>query len=107
MTVEADLLELMPHFVTVEKRISTTEYGVPTYGTSSRYQARVERKRRMVRNAAGEEKISTVTVYFGSTPGLNPEDRITLPDGTTPVILSTESQPGAVGEGEYYEAVYT
>ncbi len=47
-----------------------------------------------VRTATGEERVSSVQVVFdtgaAAPPAITPESRLTLPDGSTPQILSVQ-----------------
>ena len=59
--------------VTWKEKTDQDFYNKPTYSSSS-IKARKEKKRRMVRDAQGEEVISETTVYTQSNIGL--EDQI-------------------------------
>jgi hypothetical protein len=106
MALEAELRELMPHVVTVEKRLDQNTDNEPLYGPAVEVQARVESKVRKVVVSTGEERVSMTTTYLADPQGIGPLDRITLPVGFTPRqprILSVERMPDDVGD--YYEAV--
>lgn len=82
--MESDLLSLMPHNITVAPWSSQNAYGEPTYGSAVSYTARVVGKMRMVRDANGTERVSTVTCYVATTASIGPKDKLTLPSGWTP-----------------------
>lgn len=65
-------------------------YGEPSFGTGKLYPARVVYRGRMVRAANGDQTISRGEVWIAGTPFVGLNDRITLPDGTAPLILSFE-----------------
>lgn len=68
-----------------------------TYSTTAQtYRARVETALHLVTNGKGEEVLARTAVYLaptstGGVPVFTAEDQITLPDGTTPDILSVET----------------
>lgn len=107
--IEDEFLELMTETATVTKRLtgpgSRNLYGVTTFATlSSPFRGRYVRKNRMVRTVSGDEVVSRSHFYFHGTPGLEPEDKVTLPDGTSPPILSVESYPD--DHGSHHEVAY-
>ncbi len=102
--MEPDLLALMFHTVTVEPFTGRDEYGRPTYGAATQYRARVVGMQRLVRTPDGAEKVSATTVYLASAPGVGPEDRVTLPDGSQPPILVVSRMPD--DRGWHHEVVY-
>ena len=63
-------------------------YGELSYGANTQYRARVVNRLRPVRNFAGEEVISSTTIYFAATPSVGAHDRITL---STSDAKSTET----------------
>jgi hypothetical protein len=101
--MERDLLELLTQTVTVETVTSRDGYGKPVYGTARTYRARVVGKTRLVRDANGVERVSSETVYADSTD-LMPTDRITLPDGSQPLILSVGSYPDE--RGAHHQVIF-
>lgn len=87
----SDWLDLMPATVTYEAVASRDEYGKPaTYSAAVSYRARVSyTTRRVINRANGQDAVSSTTVWLnGNIPSMQPDDRITLPDGSTPKILS-------------------
>ena len=86
-----ELVSLCRQTVTVAPRTGVDGYGEPTYGAAVSYRARVTGRRRVVRNARGEEVLSAHTGYFAATPAGGAHDRITLSTGD---VNSTET--GAV-----------
>lgn len=77
--------ELCPHIITVEPYTGSDAYGSYTYGSATTYKARVQGKTQLVMNMAGEESVSHITIYVG-TSVIGPKDRITLPSPFTPTV---------------------
>ena len=94
----------MPHTVTHTPAASRDSYGKITYGTATKYQARVSYKQRQIRAANGELTLSTGSVWFIQTLAIDHSDRLTLPDGSIPQILSVETH--ADDRGDRYTKVY-
>lgn len=78
---------LMSSTVTVAARSSIDRYGKPQYGTAVSYIAHISRKRRVVRNAAGQELVSEQTVHLNSAVDVLPTAQVTL---STADVGSTE-----------------
>lgn len=105
MAFESDFEDMMPHNV-VRKAFSTLDgYGKPTYATAgSTYSALVQYDQKLVRAFDGTEKISTAQVIMACTGTINPDDKITLPDGTSPPILNISKLSD--DEGQHHVEVY-
>ncbi len=87
----SDWSDVMPDTITHEAVLTRDEYGKPaTFDTIVSYQARVTgaNKRVPSRTPGGQDAIASVAVWSAKISGLKLDDRITLPDGTTPPILS-------------------
>jgi hypothetical protein len=78
--------------------------GLPLYGPVTPVTALVEAKSRLVRASDGREVLATtkVTILHGIT--LSVLDRITLPDGRQPPLITVEGlvDPGAAVPGQPY-----
>lgn len=72
-------------------------YGAVQYGLSVAYPAQVSGDVRMVRTAAGNEQVSNTTIIVAADTPLTTDDRLTLPDGTRPPVLSIATKPDAAG----------
>lgn len=106
MTLEYDFAELFPHTITLESYAGVDGYSKPRYGSPTSYTARVEYKARLVKDSRGNEVVSSATVYLMIVPpGLSDKDRITLPDGKKPVIITVEIQ--ADTSANYFAIIYT
>lgn len=93
-----DFKHMMPHTVVHTPVLSRDSYGKITYGTGVSYQSRVVYKNKQVRSANGEIVMSAGTVWFAQTISISASDKITLPDGTTPQIISVEKYPDDRGD---------
>jgi hypothetical protein len=100
----SDFSDMMIDTVTHEEFANRDAYGVKSYGSAASYSARVVYKNKLVRNADGNEVLATGMVWFLGTPNVDTEDRITLPDGSTPKILSVDRFPD--GDGLHHTKVY-
>ena len=88
---------LASDIVQIEKRTGIDGYGQPIYAAAQDFKCRVVKRPKKVVSSTGEEKVSNTSVYFFETIGAGPEDRVTLPDGTQPPILTVESSPDRTG----------
>ena len=65
-------------------------YGDPAHSTPTPYRARVLYRARLVRDRNGQQTVSRGEVWIASPLHVGLQDKITLPDGTTPNILAAE-----------------
>jgi hypothetical protein len=80
------------HFVdtvTVEPFLGRDKYAQPSFGAPRDVAARVEYTPRLVRTIEGREVVGSTVVYTADQD-ITADDRLTLPDGKQPVILSIE-----------------
>ena len=94
MVYTSPLVDLFPQTVTHASwtGMSTDGYASPTYSTSaSTFQALVIGEQRLVRTFDGIEELAVTTVYLASTSTFSALDRFTLPDTSTPELLSLET----------------
>jgi len=80
-------------------------YGKPTYGGAVNRPARIAYQLTTVMTAQGGERVSTTVVYCDGDFAITLRDKLTLPDGTSPVIQAIYSptdptQPGTVDHHE-------
>lgn len=99
-----DFTHMMPHTVTHAPVSSRDAYGKITYGTSTPYTARVVYRNKQVRSATGELVMAAGMVWFAGVVSISGDDKITLPDGTTPQIISVEKY--ADDGGDRFTKVY-
>lgn len=106
--MESALKSLMRDTVTIAPYLSQNKSAEETFGDAVRYQARVVGRIKSVTDLTGQERVSSVTTYFGAALTLTPRDRITLPAPFTPTqpkILAIEQFPDE--RGRYCTVVYT
>jgi hypothetical protein len=104
MGIDPELRDMFPHEVAVTAgRGLDGIYGHQTGGTTKTYRAQVVWQNKLVRNAQGEQVVSACQVILYGVSGVTVEDAITLPDGTSPAIISVERFPD--DSGDYVERV--
>lgn len=90
---------LMSATVSVENRTGQDRYGQPTYGTASSYQAHLSGEQKLMRNAQGQQVVSTRSIYLNASVDIQPTARVTLSTADTgstenyaihPVIMAVE-----------------
>lgn len=85
-----DFTHMMPHTVTHSPVLSRDAYGKITYGSATSYTARVVYKNKQVRSSTGELVMAEGIVWLAGVVSVSGDDKITLPDGSTPQIISVE-----------------
>lgn len=94
-----DYLNLFQQTVTLAAFSTNDIYGAASYGSGVTYRARIVKRPHRVRNNAGETVVAMGEVWFGpptadltdnTPPTITTQDRITLPDASTPIILSVD-----------------
>jgi hypothetical protein len=93
MPLEQDFRDSMTETVQLAARTGSDGYGKPTYGSNVASVARIERRPKMIRDADGTEKVSMARLYC--PPATVAENafgfyRLTMPDGTIPVVLRVD-----------------
>lgn len=87
----SDWNDLFPHTIVYESPTSTRDdYGAPTYNAGVNIQGRVAYRNSLVRTSAGKEVVARGHVWLSTTTVIDEEGRLTLPDTTTPPIISVE-----------------
>jgi hypothetical protein len=104
MTFETEFADLMPHTVVVRKQTSLDKYGVAARGAATTVQGRVVQTPKMVRLDDGREVVSSAHFYTAGPAGILTTDEITLPDGSTPVIMRVDHYPDE--DGSHHEVVW-
>lgn len=70
--------------ITLKSFVDDGKEGAPTYSSAKRYNAVVEAKIRLVRDATGQEVTSNTTITFvGPTPVVKAKDHILWPGETS------------------------
>lgn len=112
MALPEPLLSMCRHTVVVEPYAGTGAFGERVYGAATSEAARVVGQRKIVKDAAGKEVVSTITVYVARDVVIDPRSRVTLPAGTftghtsQPPIVSTGYFPDATADGLTHSTIY-
>lgn len=88
----ADFLDLMTQLVTVEPFISRDAYGAPTYGAPTTYRARINAKSHFIRTSDAEQVVARGMAWLAADGPISVNDRITMPDGSQPLILDSNAE---------------
>ncbi len=80
----SDYRSMMKNIVQIEPWKSRDSYGDATYGTTKTYQARIEMKATLIRDANGREIAARGKVYLATSTVPSTKDRLTLPTPYTP-----------------------
>ena len=93
MTVPPDFLPMMLQTVTVAAQSGIDSYGKPSFSASpSSYRCRIMWQERIRRDAQGREIVeSGRAILTVAAASVVPTHRVTLPDGSTPKIVSVET----------------
>jgi hypothetical protein len=82
-----DFVDMMADTITVERMTGRADDGVPTYAAPVSYRARVNYKTHNVLNAQNQLITARGMMWLDTVDSITVDDRITLPDGSRPVIL--------------------
>jgi hypothetical protein len=98
--------EGMPDTVTINSGTAIDKYGKRTYGGSSQtIQARVIMDTQLIKDTEGQDIVSVGrAILAGPYSSIGLGDKITLPDGKTPVIVKVNTVSDSAGP--VYTAVY-
>ena len=103
----ADLAELYAETVSIEPWTGQDAFGASTYGASVVRAARVAGRSRLVRDAGGNERVSTVTAWLAGAFGVTVKDRVTLPvrfSPQKPPLIVVEQQSDE--NGAHHETLF-
>lgn len=107
MTFIDEFSDLMHDVVTITPRTGVDRYNKPTFGDPRQVQCMLTQRPKVIRGADGEEKVANTTIHLAEVVGVKVSDRITLPDGSTPGIISVSREPDPDRGGVSFEVVYT
>lgn len=79
---------MLPHTVTIEAYLGDTAYG-PSYAPAVTARAYVEDEIKTVRNAQGEEVVSSTKVWLFPTQDCPPESRLMTPSGRVQSVITS------------------
>jgi hypothetical protein len=106
---ETEFDELLTETVTRQPYTGQDKYGQATFGSAENVQCRIVQRPEIVRQAGGEstgvmrEVVAKARIYCRAVPGWGLRDRVTLPDGSQPVILEVHTYPDE--DGEHHQVV--
>jgi hypothetical protein len=94
-----DFYELMPATIVHRAAGDKDAYGkVASYSSPTPYRARVSiHTSRRVSRITGDDTLTSTVVWCPVIPGLKVDDQITLPDGTTPLLVDWAVVPDENG----------
>lgn len=91
MAIDSLLTDLMIESISVAAVASKDAYGKRTWGSPSTISnCRVQTGDHKILDSLGQEKVANGRIYVPGAPTLTLNDKITLPDGSSPPILSIE-----------------
>jgi hypothetical protein len=99
-TAKSVTVDIQPT-ITLESYLRDDEYGNRLFNASATYQVILEKRTRFITVADQQLQASQCNIQFLEAVQVKAQDRITLPDGTAPQILSIE---GAADEDGLYFA---
>ena len=106
MALDRQLLAPMIHTIVVEHCTGASAYGRRTYTSASTFQARIEMKRKTVKDAQARDVISSSTIFTppydvnGVPANIGNSDRIMLP---TAFSSALQSQPPIISVEPHYD----
>lgn len=100
-----DFRDLMDTVVLVERATGNNVNAEPTYGPARQIRCRVQGTTVEVRGRDGLVRVASNKVILDGVYNVTPQDRLTMPDGTHPIILTVNQSTG--GRGPMYEEILT
>jgi hypothetical protein len=97
MSLPREALDLFPFTVELRALAGHDEYGQAVYAAPEAVRALVTGRRRLVRDAAGQEIVSEATIYLASNQAVTPGSLLRLPDGEERRVLSVSRDPDEFG----------
>lgn len=105
--MEAELAELCDQDVTIEPYSSQNENGEASYGAAVSYKAQIAGQNKLVRDAGGQQVLSSLKLILSEYVNVGPKDRVTLPStyaNTQPPIMYVEKF--RADEGNHHTTVH-
>lgn len=96
MAIDPQLSSFMPHTVTIAAFTSKNNYGEDSVGSTRTAKAYVEPSIVLDQSVQTNEQHPATTAYIADT-NIGIRDRITLPDGSNPEIVSIAVHTEVVG----------
>lgn len=99
MGISREFFEMMPHTVTVYGSSTMDKYGKQAWsGTGTEYRCRLVWDQRMVRSTDGREILEAGQAIIYGVATVDVNDRVTLPDGSSPLVTSVEQIKDEAGD---------
>lgn len=96
--IESGFLDLMPQTLQLQRLAGRDNYGEPVFGVVEDIRCRVVSRFVLERDADGQERRrKATTAWTFGAHGIKEQDRIVLPDGTSPPILLVNRYPDETG----------
>ena len=97
--IDVRFAEMMTDTIIFNAGTAIDKYGKRTYGgTTVTAQGKVIYENRLIKDQEGQDILSTGRVIlYGPYTSLTLADKITLPNGTSPVIISLETKKDTAG----------
>lgn len=92
--MQSPFLEMMPDTIVFNATTATDKYGKKTFGGANvSVRGRIVDDTVLIKNDQGQDIVASGKVYlYGDYSTLTLGHKITLPDGSTPVILKLDSK---------------
>ena len=93
-----ELRAFMTSTLTIEPWLSQDVYGKATYGPKVSISARISEKPTRVLDATGQTVVTGAVAWTDAgTTVITSKDRVTLPDGSQPPVISVQRMPDELG----------
>ena len=104
---DSALTALMQQTISVAKFKRLDQYGDAVYDLDNpqSVQCRVSYRPQMIRDGDGREVVSSAQVWTSGNTGITVQDKVTLPDGSSPILLRVDSPPDETGQ-IYHQKLY-
>lgn len=89
MSLDSPLAELMVDTVTIAAVSTKDAYGKRAWSSPTTFTGcRVQQGDHKILDSLGQEKVANGRVYLANAPTVTLNDKLTLPDGSSPPILA-------------------
>lgn len=97
--IDDRFLEMMTDTITFNAGSAIDKYGKRTYGgTTTTAQGHIVYENKLIKDQEGQDILSTgKVILYGPYTSITLQDKITLPNGTSPVIVSIETKKDTGG----------
>ena len=104
--MDKSLLLLLNQLVAISPATGLDGNGMETYGTSANVKCIIFQKQQLVVNAQGDSVVSTSQIFVDGDTAVTTSSKITLPDGSSPLILAVSTFPDEFGKADH-KVIYT